>query len=53
MIRHVHQILERGAVVEWLERLTIVREVAGSIPARKTVTVHLAVNGYLINFGGD
>ena len=44
----------KGAVVEWLELLTVVREVAGSSPALakdwKTVTVHSAVNGYLIKF---
>ena len=46
--------IERGAVVEWLERLTVVRKVAGSSPARakdwKTLTIHSAENGYLINF---
>ena len=44
----------RGAVVEWLERLAVVWKVAGSSPARakrlETLTVHPAVNGYLINF---
>ena len=45
---------QTGAVVEWLERLTVVRKVAGSSPALtkdwKTLTVHPAANGYLINF---
>ena len=44
----------RAAVVERLERLAVVRKVAGSISARtkhwKTFTDHPAVNGYLVNF---
>ena len=47
-------LFRRGAVVKWLERLAVVRKVAGSSPARskdwKTLTDHPAVNGYLINF---
>ena len=43
----------RGAMIEWLERLAVVRKVAGSSPARvkvwKTLTVYPATNGYLVN----
>ena len=43
----------RGAVVEWLERLAVVRKVAGPCPALakdwKTFNVRQAVNGYLIS----
>ena len=43
----------RGAVVEWLECLAVVRKVAGSSSARakyrKILSVHPAANGYLIN----
>ena len=41
-------------MVDWLERLAVVRKVPGSSSARakdwKTLTVHPAANGYLINF---
>ena len=41
-------------VVEWLERLAVVQKVAGSGALEpkdwKTLTVHPAANGYLINF---
>ena len=41
-------------MVELLERLVVVRKVAGLNPTqakdRKTLTVHPAVNGYRINF---
>ena len=41
-------------MVGWLERLAVVRKVAGLSPARakdwKTLTAHPAMNGYMINF---
>ena len=41
-------------MVQWLERLAVVRKIAGSSPAQgqdwKTLSVHPAVNEYLINF---
>ena len=44
----------RGTVVERLERLAVVRKIQGSSPTQakdwKTVNVHPAANGNLINF---
>ena len=49
---YFHYLYIRGAMVERLEHLAMVRKVAGSSPARakvwKALIVHQAANGYLI-----